>query len=101
MREVLEKNPNISCDLSFRSPPQLKAKIMDRMVFDNGRLRGEWKKLIEDYPDRFIVGIDDVYSWADYDGTVNSIRTGLLANLAPDVAEKVAYKNAQAWFGLE
>jgi predicted TIM-barrel fold metal-dependent hydrolase len=101
IRDVFEKNSNILCDLSFRSPPQLKPKIMNRMVFDNGRLRDDWKKLIEDFPDRFIVGIDDVFNWADYEDTVRNIRTGLLANLKPDVAEKVAWKNAQALFGLE
>ena len=101
VREVIGKNPNVSCDLSYRSPPQLKGRNINRTVFGNGRLNADWKKLIEDYPDRFIVGIDDVLSWADYDGTVDAIRTGLLANLAPEVAEKVAYKNAQAWFELE
>jgi predicted TIM-barrel fold metal-dependent hydrolase len=101
IREVFEKNSNILCDLSFRSPPQLKPKIMSRMVFDNSRLRDDWKKLIEDFPDRFVVGIDDVYSWDDYESTARNIRSGLLANLAPDVAEKVAYRNAQALFGLE
>jgi predicted TIM-barrel fold metal-dependent hydrolase len=101
IRDVFEKNSNILCDLSFRSPPQLKPKIMNRMVFDNGRLRDDRKKLIEDFPDRFIVGIDDVFNWADYEDTVRNIRTGLLANLKPDVAEKVAWKNAQALFGLE
>jgi hypothetical protein len=31
---------------------------------------------------------------------VRAIRLGLLANLSPATAEKVAYRNAQAWFGL-
>jgi len=101
IRELMERNANVSCDLSYRSPPQLKGRVIGRTIFSSGRLNADWKKLIEDYPDRFIVGIDDVLSWADYDGTVDAIRTGLLANLAPEVAEKVAYKNAQAWFELE
>jgi len=101
IREVMEKNPNVMCDMSFRSPPQLKGISIARTAFDSGRLSGDWKKLIEDFPDRFIVGIDDVQSWAEYESVVNSIRTGLLANLAPEVAEKVAYRNAQALLGLE
>lgn len=100
IRELFEKHPNVSCDLSFRSPPQLKDQGLSRAVFDNG-LRNDWKKLIEDFSDRFIVGVDDVHSWADYEAAVNNIRLGLLANLRPAVAEKVAYKNAQAWFALE
>ena len=101
IREVFEKNANIACDLSYRSPPQLKPKTMSRMIFDNSRLDGDWKKLIEDFPDRFIVGIDDVQSWGDYEQTARNIRDGLLANLKAQTAEKLAWKNAQAWFGLE
>lgn len=101
IREAFEKNSNILCDLSFRSPPQLKSKNMHRMVFDDGHLRDDWKKLIEDYPDRFMVGIDDVHSWDDYESTARNIRSGLLANLTPDTAAKVAWKNAEALFGLK
>lgn len=100
MRELLQKHPNVGCDLSFRSPPQVAARVAGRVAFDTG-LRSDWKKLIEDFPDRFVVGVDDVHNWPDYEATVNHIRFGLLANLRPDVAEKVAYKNAVAWFGLE
>ena len=100
IRELLEKHSNVVCDLSYRSPPQLKARMLDRVIYDT-RITGNWKKLIEDFPDRFIVGIDDVQSWDEYEGAVKSIRFGLLANLRPDVAEMVAYKNAQSWFALE
>ena len=100
MRELLEKNPNVYCDLSYRSPPQLKGRAIDRTVFDSA-LRSDWMQLIEDYPDRFTVGVDGVQSWGDYEATVRNIRFGLLANLSPAVAEKVAYRNAVAWFALE
>jgi len=33
-----------------------------------------------------------------YNNAVENIRTGLLANLPQDVAEKVAYKNAERIF---
>jgi hypothetical protein len=100
IRELFDKHPNVSCDLSFRSPPQLRRKNLERTVFDS-QLRDDWKQLIENFSERFIVGVDDVYSWDDYQATVNNIRLGLLAHLSAAVAENVAYKNAQAWFGLE
>ena len=59
-----------------------------------------WKKLIEDYPDRFVVGLDTVQNWEEYESVLRAIRFGLLANLSPETAKKVAHKNAQAWFGL-
>lgn len=100
IRALLEKNPNVVCDLSFRSPPQLKGRNLGRTIFDDG-LRAEWRSLIEDFPDRFSVGIDDVHSWDDYEATAKNIRFGLLANLSPGTAEKVAFRNAKEWFGLE
>jgi hypothetical protein len=57
--------------------------------------------LIEDYPDRFMVAIDDVRSWDEYAGVVAAIRQGVLAKLSPATAEKVAYKNAVRLFSLK
>lgn len=100
-RELLAKNPNVYCDLSYRSPPQVKPQIMGRSAFDANSLRSDWKTLIEDYPDRFYVGIDDVTSWNEYEEVVRAVRNGLLAHLSPATAEKVAYRNAVVLFGLE
>lgn len=100
MRPVLAHNANVSCDLSFRSPPQVGAKLAGRAAFDRTGVRGDWKALIEEFPDRFMVGLDDQHDWANYQETVKNIRA-MLAELSPATAEKVAYKNAQAMFGLE
>ncbi|MDO8279971.1 MAG: hypothetical protein Q7T63_17845, partial [Burkholderiaceae bacterium] len=89
-----------SCDLSYRSPPQLRQRMMGRAIFDRSGVRSDWKQLIEDYPDRFMVGLDDQDSWSDYDETVRNIRA-MLAELSPATAEKLAYRNAQSLFGLE
>jgi hypothetical protein len=48
-----------------------------------------------------MVGIDDTHSWEMFDKVAENIRSGLLANLRPDVAEKVAYKNAVKVYALE
>jgi predicted TIM-barrel fold metal-dependent hydrolase len=99
IRGVFERNANVSCDLSYRSaPPKQDRK---NIVFDERSILGGWKKLIEDYPDRFVVGTDIPKSWEEYESIVRAIRFGLLSNLSPETAEKVAHKNAQAWFRLE
>jgi hypothetical protein len=104
VRALFQHNPNVDCDLSHRSPPQLNnrgfGRVLGKAVFDSG-LSGDWKVLIEEFPDRFIVGLDGQETWEDYEATVHNIRFGLLANLSPQAAEMVAYKNAQAWFALE
>jgi hypothetical protein len=68
---------------------------------DRNGIRGGWRQLIEDYPDRFAVGLDIPQTWDEYEAIVRAIRVGLLANLSPTAAEKVAYRNAQAWFDLQ
>ena len=98
VRDLLRQNANVACDLSHRSPPQLKGKAIGQAVFDS-RLPGAWKSLIEEFPDRFIVGLDGQENWREYEETVSNIRFGLLANLSPAAAEMVAYKNAETWFG--
>jgi len=102
MRAFLEAHANVDCDLSFRSPPQVRqARLAERAVFTANHLDDDWQKLIEDHPDRFVVGVDDTRDWAEYDEIVAHIRGGLLANLTPAAAEKVAHGNAEAWFGLK
>lgn len=99
IRGAFERNINLSCDLSARGVPPLKRTTS--AVFDERSILGDWRRLIEDYPDRFVVGLDTVHSWKEYESILYAIRFGLLANLSPETAEKVAHKNAEAWFGLE
>jgi predicted TIM-barrel fold metal-dependent hydrolase len=110
IRPLLERNPNLFCDLGFRSLPQSEKEGQrwpDRIIFwgdsffRKADIKADWKQLIEDYPDRFMVAIDDVHSWDEYAGVVAAIRQGVLAKLSPATAEKVAYKNAVRLFRLK
>jgi predicted TIM-barrel fold metal-dependent hydrolase len=58
-------------------------------------LKPEWKKVIEDYPDRFVLGSDiNGGRFGGYDQTINIFRQIILPEMRKDVAEKIAYKNA-------
>jgi Tat protein secretion system quality control protein TatD with DNase activity len=100
IRRLFERNANVVCDLSARGVPPLQGRGDSFAVYDERGIRGGWKQLIEDYPDRFAVGLDILQTWEEYEATVRAIRLGLLANLSPATAERVAYRNAQSWFGL-
>lgn len=108
IRPVLEKYPQVFCDLAFRSPPQSTNEsrtdpnrtIFWHSVFGGG-IKPDWRSLIEDFPDRFMVAIDDVHSWSEYDDVVVAIRKGLLPQLKPETAEKLAYRNAVRVFQLD
>lgn len=109
VRPMLEKYPNLYCDLSFRSPPQATAEsqkdpnrtiFWPESIFRKPGINADWKRLIEDFPDRFMVGIDDVHSWGEYDEVVVAIRSGVLAQLSQATAQKVAWRNAVRLFKL-
>jgi len=97
IRDFLSKNLNVYCDMSSRYD---RSKAAGRTVYSAGWLEPSWKKLIEAMADRFTAGIDDVFSEAEYLHTVKAVREGLLANLSPEAAKKVAYENADRLFRI-
>ena len=98
IRNLFKEYPNVNCDLSARHKPKLPTKFPEREIFNAKGIHVEWKQLIEEYPDRFMVGTD-VDDNAKYEKAIKIIRKGLLANLSPAAAEKVAYRNAERIFG--
>ena len=50
--------------------------------------------------DRFLVGTD-TNSEKQFVGSIKTVRKGLLPNLKPDTARKIAYQNAQRLFKLK
>ena len=96
VRKLLERNSNLFCELSKR----YLVKGNQRNIFSESRVDSGWLELIEDFPDRFMIGTD-AHNANDYRKYVKAVRSGLLANLSDETAEKVAYKNAQHLFGLE
>lgn len=48
VRQLLELNPSLNCELSFRH----------NMMDEEDKLLNEWKTLLEQYPERFILGMD-------------------------------------------
>ncbi len=62
-------------------------------------LDANWKKVIEEFPDRFVLGSDantggGLEKFEKYDRVTYIYRDIILKGLKKDVAEKIAYKNA-------
>lgn len=109
IRELFLQHSNVFCDLGFRGNPQTQAESQrdprrliywPSSLFRSAGIKQDWLLLIEEFPERFTVAIDDVHNWSEYDEVVQAIRTGLLAKLSPGTAEKVAWKNAVRIFRL-
>ena len=96
---LLARNPNLRVDLSgmhFQRKPAL--------ATETGPLDPAWKSVIEKHPDRFLIGIDvwapRLFEAPTLDKLMAWTRR-ILGELKPDVAERVASKNASALFKLE
>ena len=96
---LLSRNPNLLVDLSgmhYQRTP--------RLASEKGRLDPAWKGLIEKFPDRFMMGIDvwapRLFEPATLDRLLAWTRR-ILGELPPEVAQKVAYRNAARLFGVE
>jgi hypothetical protein len=86
---ILEAHPNLWVDLALRAD-----------VAPNGRLDPAWAGLFERYPDRFLIGTDTwvVSQWTRLPELMARVR-GWLRQLPPDVAQQIAFANAEHLFG--
>ena len=88
--DYLQRYPALNIDVSVR----------DDHIAPNGRITDDWYELFVRFPDRFMVGVD-TYSlsrWQHFDTAVATLRNWL-AQLPEDVAKRLAYANAAAFFG--
>ena len=80
--------------------PALWADLSYRDVAPGGTLDPEWKALFLKFPDRFLYGSDTWIPprWEEV-GLLTQQARGWLAQLPPEVAENIAWRNAERIFG--
>ena len=83
---MLERYPTLWAELSSRDD-----------LAPNGRLAPEWRTLLLEFPTRFMVGTDTFVPerWGIIGSHAGAARAWL-AELPPEIAELVAYKNGEA-----
>lgn len=100
VRDFLTRYPNLHFDLIQNDPWDLSGgKFRQAVLYDvksdTATLNPEWKQLLIDFPDRFVIGSDVNHGrWVRYEKVFETFRRIVLASLPQDVAEKIAYKNA-------
>lgn len=99
LEKILARNANLMVDLSgmhFQRTPSLAS--------ETGPVDAGWKALIEKMPDRFLMGIDvwapRLFEPAMLDRLMKWTRR-VLGQLRPDVAERVAWKNAATLYRID
>jgi hypothetical protein len=90
VRELLESNPALMGELSYRSG----------ITAGDGKLASEWRELFARHSDRFLLGSDTWINerWFGYDTIMQTYR-GWLAQLPEEQARRIAYGNAERLFG--
>ena len=86
VRDMLEKHPNLWADLAFRTEQS-----------SGGAVSEDWRPMFEAFPERFMVGTDTFAPerWY-YVGSHASFSRQWLSSLPKDLAEKIAFRNAEA-----
>lgn len=87
--DYLRRYPALYADLSMRS---------ERLNAD-GFMPLDWQDLLLEFPERFLIGADTFSTrrWMELEDHVAEIRSWL-AQLPPDVADRIARTNAQSLF---
>jgi predicted TIM-barrel fold metal-dependent hydrolase len=100
-RELLMKYPNLYFDLVQSKPGSryrgtgAEEAIMYNVTILGVSLDPEWKKLFEEFPDRFVIGSDiNTGRFDQYDRVMETFRGIVLVSLKKEVAEGIAFKNA-------
>jgi predicted TIM-barrel fold metal-dependent hydrolase len=93
LRRMLETHPNLYCELSYRI--SMSASRTAIPMDTNGRLKENWKELLEAFPDRFVVGTDLGGPSAAGYGSMIAFWRRILEQLSPQTAAKIAYQNAE------
>lgn len=88
---MMTKYPTLMADTSYR----------EKEILEDYILSPEWKALLIKFQDRFMVGSDtwDNSQWERYSEIIH-INREWLSMLPKEVAEKIAYKNAEKLFGI-
>ncbi|MFP5404012.1 MAG: amidohydrolase family protein [Gammaproteobacteria bacterium] len=100
MRDLLERHPNLYAAFRIANGGPHPSTVLDAQ----GMLKPAWRKLIEDFSDRFTVHSDMFYvpGGPPRRGPRQSHEMAgkLLVQLPPDLARKLAYENAQRLYRL-
>lgn len=90
IKTALQQYPNLFCELSFRY----------HMFDDKDVLIPEWKSLLENHADRFILGMDTYIPrrWANLPEHVEFAQHWL-NQLSPEARKLIATENINRWFG--
>ena len=95
---LMDHHPNLLCELSHREGRAHSTRLRVVPIMSGGRLRPDWKTLLERHSDRFLIGTD-VNEPNQYQEIIGFYRE-IFTQLTPDAAKRIAHGNAMQLFRL-
>lgn len=104
LRRLLADHPNLFCAIKVARPELERFRKGVSIVDEDMKIRPEWRSLLEDHPDRFVIGADEFVQAAE------GRRTGppsfsdtwaLVRQLPPNIRPKIARENAVRIYNLD
>jgi predicted TIM-barrel fold metal-dependent hydrolase len=91
VRELLVRHPTLVGELSYRPG----------LTDGSGRLSADWRALMLEFPERFVVGSDTWINprWSAYEALMTEARLWL-GELPPAVARRIGWDNGARLFGV-
>ncbi len=108
VREFMERHPNLYMTISKRERDRNmlqdlgKRKHYGAPLIEDGRIVPEWRSVLEHFHDRLLFATDPHMKalWKRYAEPIPFYRA-ILGQLARDMAEDIAYKNAERIYGFK
>ena len=103
-RKLLAENPNLY--MSIRIASGMQERKVDKPTFpldQDGRLKQEWLELFQEFPDRFLIGSDEIIKPAGDHPSAGSIRStvNILEQLPLELRSRIGYENACRLYKLK
>ncbi|PYM90761.1 MAG: hypothetical protein DME04_21560 [Candidatus Rokuibacteriota bacterium] len=102
IRRLLQQQPNLLCELSWRDAVHLAKVQRGRGAEITGfrtKLAEDWRELLEAFSDRFLVGTD-ADDLGQYKDIIDFYRK-VLGQLSPEAAQRIGSGNAKRIFRLD
>lgn len=103
-RKLLAENPNLY--MSIRIASGMRERKIEKPTFPldkDGRLKQEWLEVFQEFPDRFVIGSDEIIKPSNDHPSAGSIRStvSMLEQLPPKLKSQIGYENAYRLYKLK
>jgi len=96
-RQLLKENPNLYMSIRIASGMKKRKVVKPTFPLDNnGLLKQEWLSLFEEFPDRFLIGSDEIIKPTNNHPSAGSMYStvSLLDQLPAKLRSQIGYENA-------